>query len=147
MYLRSLMSIWSTVRKPEWIDQLSCIYRGFALAEQCKVGWVVCLSFPSTFCPPGSHCCLDQPSLPLSTSSTISRCFLNLVYSCICEGFPSCSSHIPLFLLCGYMLRREIFFRNCDFGHEFSRVKSNSPLLQVHLTLRRADYLHSYEQD
>lgn len=69
----------------------------------------MCLSFPSTFCPPGSHCCLDLPSLPLSTSSTISRCFLTLVYSCICEGFPSCSSHIPLFLLCGYMLRREIF--------------------------------------
>lgn len=80
IYLSSLMSIWSTegdrVNWPVKLYlQMLCIGRAM------QSSWVVCLSFPSTFCPPGSCCCLDLPSLPLSISSTISMCCLVLVHS------------------------------------------------------------------
>lgn len=98
---------------------------------------------------PGSRWRLDFPSISLSTSSTIPCCFLAQVCWCICQGSLSCSSHVILFLLYGCYLREFLFFffRNCEFGHEFSRAKGGCPLLQRHFTLRRADSLHRYEQD
>lgn len=101
--------------------QMLCIGRAM------QINWVVCLSFPSTFCPPGSRCCLDLPSIPLSTFTTISQCFPALVHSCICQGSLSCSSHIPLFLLSGYTFRREIFLGIVILAMNFEEPRETLP--------------------
>lgn len=78
------------------------------IGKAIQSSWVVCLSFPFTFCPPGSSCFLDLLPVPLS-SSTASLCLLTLVYSHVCQASLSGSSHISLFLHCSHMFKSEIY--------------------------------------
>lgn len=99
--------------------QMLCIGRAM------QSSWIVCFSFPSTFCPPCSCCCLDLPSIPLSKSSTTSWFFLALMYSWICKGSFSCYSHKPLLLCSGCMFRREIFLGIVILARNFQKPEEN----------------------
>lgn len=115
------------------------------IGRAVESSWVVCFIFPSTFCPPGSHYCLDFPYILLSTFSTDSLCFLALVHSCICQGSLSCFSHIPLFVLSGYTFRKEIFLGIVILAVNFkSQAKLSIPPRSSH---SQKDYLHSYKHD
>lgn len=76
------------------------------IGKVIQSSWVVCLSFPFTFCPPGSSCFLDLLPVPLSTSIA-SLCLL--VYSHICQASLSGSSLFSLFLHSSHMFKSEIY--------------------------------------